>query len=323
MNNADLFSIEEIKDFEIYEIIIKNNKTNEFTSILPNSGARLKEVWLNNGKKNISILSKITNLNSNERDDIFNNSKLSPFAGRIEDGEYQFNNVKYNLFVNYPEENNSCHGFIYDKEFSVIDKVINDKSAYCVLRYEYDGENKGYPFKYSIEITYELSSINGLTCTTKILNESGKTIPLSDGWHHYYNLGLKVDDLELKFDSKEIIGLNSRNIPNGDKNCYTDFKIPDKIGKRFFDSCFKINENNGKAITELISKENDIHLNIWQDTGKDKYNYLVIYTPPQRDSIAIEPMTSNVNSFNNKEGLIQLAPQEEFKASFGILLIKN
>jgi len=323
MNNVDLFSIEEIKDFDIYEIMIKNNKTNEFISIIPNSGARIKELWLNNGKKNISILSKITNLNSNERDDIFNNAKLSPFAGRVDSGEYQFNNIKYNLFVNYSEENNACHGFIYDKVFSVIDKVINDQSAYCVLRYEYEGDTKGYPFKYSIEITYELSSINGLTCKTKILNESGKTIPLSDGWHHYYNLGLKVDDLQLKLNAEEIMGLNSRNIPDGNNEQFTEFKTPDRIGNRFIDSCFKIENNGGKAVTELISKENDIHLNIWQDTGKGKYNYLVIYTPPHRDSIAIEPMTSNVNTFNNMEGLIYLEPNEEFKSSFGINLIRN
>jgi hypothetical protein len=80
MNNANLFSIEEIKNSDIFEILISNNSTHEFISIIPNSGARLKEVHLNNGKKNISILSKIKDVNSNKRDEIFNNAKLSPFA---------------------------------------------------------------------------------------------------------------------------------------------------------------------------------------------------------------------------------------------------
>jgi aldose 1-epimerase len=84
-----------------------------------------------------------------------------------------------------------------------------------------------------------------------------------------------------------------------------------------------MDSHKSKAVTELISNDQNIHLNIWQETGRNKYEYLVIYTPPDRKSIAIEPMTSNVNSFNNGESLIQLAPGKEYSSSFGIYLEKD
>ena len=323
MNKESVFTIDEVKQSSFSEIIIKNNSTNEFVSIIPGYGGRLKELWLNNGKKNISIIKKINRIDSTDRDEIFANAKLSPFAGRISDGKYIFNNTTYNLGMNYPEEKNACHGFIYDKKFLVTDKNINDESACCKLEYKYEGGNEGYPFKYSIEIDYNLSASDGLKCTTKVTNNSKNIIPFGDGWHHYYDLGFKVNELELRLDVCELMELDSRNIPTGNKEAFSDFKIPAKLCDRSFDSCFKINARNGKVLTELISTKHDIHLNIWQETGNNKYEYLVIYTPPDRKTIAIEPMTSNVNAFNNGEGLIKLSPGEEYESSFGIYLIKS
>ena len=69
----------------------------------------------------------------------------------------------------------------------------------------------------------------------------------------------------------------------------------------------------------MICEKLNLNLQIWQDAGFNKYNYLVVYIPPDRKSIAIEPISSNINSFNNGEGLIILKPEEEFAASIGII----
>jgi aldose 1-epimerase len=316
------FTISDLEESNIPEIIIKNNFSDEFVSIIPGSGARVKELWLNNGKENISILKKIDRIDSIKRDDIFTNAKLSPFAGRIKNGQYIFNNVNYNIILNYPEENNACHGFIYNKSFRVTGQIKTEKYATCTLEYLYKNENEGYPFSYSIALNYKLSDGKGLTCTTEIINLSGSVIPISDGWHHYFDLGVPVDELKLKLDNPELIELDSRMIPNGGKKEYKIFTVQQEIGSRHFDSCFKL-KTKGKAETKLISEERNINLLIWQDTGPGKYNYLVIYTPPDRKSIAIEPISSNINSFNNKEGLILLPPGDKFVSGFGMYLSKK
>jgi aldose 1-epimerase len=55
----------------------------------------------------------------------------------------------------------------------------------------------------------------------------------------------------------------------------------------------------------------------------NKYNYVVLYIPPDRNSIAVEPMTSSIDAFNNKEGLIILKPEEFWSASMGFSLLKQ
>ncbi|MDR3628597.1 MAG: hypothetical protein P4L45_17255, partial [Ignavibacteriaceae bacterium] len=134
------FSITETNKADFTEIVIKNKLTGEFVSIIPEYGARIKELRLSNGKDIISILKAVTDINSNDRDDIFTNAKLSPFAGRIKDGKYSFQQTEYSLPINYPEENNACHGFIFNKSFSVVEKVLKGDSASCTLEYYYDNE---------------------------------------------------------------------------------------------------------------------------------------------------------------------------------------
>ncbi|MFA6977896.1 MAG: aldose 1-epimerase [Ignavibacteriaceae bacterium] len=315
------FSITEQNGINGTEIIVKNNSTNESFSILPDSGARVAELFLHNGQKIISVIKKIENVHSENRDDIFNNAKLSPFTGRIREGKYTFNSVAHQLIKNYPEENNACHGFVYNKNFKVIEKTVEENFASCSLEYCYLGNLQGYPFVFTIQLTYHLSQV-GLTCTTTITNNSRGRMPISDGWHFYFDLGIEIDNLKLKTENCELMELDSNMIPTGERKIFNEFIYGKIIGEMKFDSCFKF-KSIDKAETRLISDERKLDLTIWQEVGEGKYQYLVIYTSPDRKTIAIEPMTSNINSFNNGEGLIILNPNESFTASFGISLNKN
>ena len=83
MTNDHTFTIKRIKKQYSSEIIIVNNYTKEFFSIIPEYGGRLKELSLSNGEINISIIKKVKKIDSNDRDDIFTNAKLSPFAAAL------------------------------------------------------------------------------------------------------------------------------------------------------------------------------------------------------------------------------------------------
>ncbi len=318
-----LFTVDENKESNPLEITIKNNRTKEFTSIIPEFGGRLKELWLNNGKNNISVLRKVVNINTQNRDDLFTNAKLSPFAGRIKDAQFLFKNITYKMKKNFPEEGNACHGFIYSKRFHVVERGVSDKSARCTLRYVYEKGDDGYPFQYSIDLTYELSQKHGLTCVTKVVNNSETEIPIGDGWHHYFDLGVDISELNLKINALSTIELDATKIPTGKRAFQIPFKDLEKIGKHEIDSCFLVKSNSGETETRLVCKARNIDLHVWQETGPNKYNYVIIYTPPDRKSIAIEPISSNINSFNSGEDLIILSPGEEFVSKCGIYLRKE
>lgn len=316
----NIFQITEEIVSNVSFIKVENTKTQEHFRLIPEYGGRLSELYLKNETGLHKILRKVERIDSNNADDIFTNAKLSPFANRIENGKYNFNGKSFALPIMFPEENNSCHGFLYAKKFNVSNKEINNESASCSLSYKYDNEDEGYPFTYEIDLTYKLTLNDGLICTTRIKNLSTSAIPISDGWHHYFDLDVIVDNLMMKLDVLKVIEVNDKKIPTGISKPYEKFSKPELINKMNFDTCFLVNPNAGKSFTQLIDERNKINLTIWQETGKNKFNYLNVYIPSDRKSIAIEPMTSNINAFNNREGLIILNPYEEFNASIGFHL---
>ena len=89
-----------------------------------------------------------------------------------------------------------------------------------------------------------------------------------------------------------------------------------------FDTCFEIKPGkDGIQTTELHDEEAGLTIQLWQETGENKYNYIQVFIPPDRSSIALEPATCNINAFNNLEGLITLKPEETYEAAYGVRLL--
>lgn len=314
------FIIKEIFDKESREIIIKNKITGEYLTVLPEAGARLKEMVLENAGSYYPVLKKVESLEFKNLDDLFLNTKLSPFASRIVNGIYNHNDKEYQLPLNYTEEKNACHGFVYNSIFEVVGKDINDVEASCTLRFDYNNIYEGYPYNYTLLVTYKLQAKGGVVFRTEVVNNSDNEMPLSDGWHHYFILGDNINKLRIETGSMEKIELNNRLIPTGKTEAFNNFNELALLGESRFDNCFRLHRNGEINTVKLYSEEKNVTLNIWQQTGENKYNYIVIYTPVSRDSIAVEPMSSNVNAFNNKEGLVVLKPGNKFEAEFGVYL---
>jgi len=220
----------------------------------------------------------------------------------------------------YKDEGNAVHGLVYDKPFSILSKNIEEQFAEIIFSYDYDGDVPGYPFKYKIKISYMLDCKKGFFSKTIVQNKSNSEIPFGDGWHPFLTFNKNINNLYLKINTTEKILFDNGLIPTGAKEEYNRFNSLMKIGDVEFDNCYLLSNINKKHITELYDEKQNLKIILWQETEIGKYNYLQIYTPPHRTSIAIEPMTCNVNSFNNKEGLNILKPFEKFVADYGVYL---
>lgn len=319
------FQIENIAEgTEFHQIIIKNIRTKEFISILPALGARLNGAYLNSNGDLIPVLSALHSSDFKSNDELFNNAKLFPFAGRIRKGVYSFQNQTYQLPLNYTEEENACHGFLYRKKFILKSKNIFENFAEVELCCRSAEECKGYPFSFIIIVTYKISDTGKVKISTKVENLGSNQMLFSDGWHPYFTLGNSVDDLVVEFSGKEKIELNKFNVPTGSRLKLNDgFINKIEIANKKLDDVFRLSSYSKTNEVNLVSKKTGITLNIWQESGTNKYNYLVLYTPPDRKSIAIEPITSNIDSFNNKEDIIILNPGNIWSASYGFELNKN
>ncbi|MBX9851478.1 MAG: aldose 1-epimerase [Cytophagaceae bacterium] len=317
-----MFNIE-YSDFDEYKLVkLVNEKTGEYFSFLPNQGATINQLALKGKDGRIHELvdpSFDFERRLQERLEIFKGSKLFPFPNRINSGNYVFAEEVYQLPINYPEEGHAIHGLVLESRFTILEEKIEKGSVAATIQYKYDREFDGYPFKFDLNVTFSLST-SGFRCKTEVWNKDNVDIPVGDGWHPYFKTGIKVDDLWLSLPSHAIVEVDSKKIPTGKLIYNNQFDELTKIEKRSLDTCFKLSSNRDDVVINLVDKSKNLKICIWLESGSDKYQYVQIYIRPDREAIAIEPMTCVPNAFNNKHGLIVIPPGKQMDFNWGISL---
>lgn len=311
------FNVEKLGEYERH--VLFNEKTGEHVTIIPEFGAMLNAFTISTKKGELFNLIDGYSTSQKIADEIgksFKGTKLSPFANRINRGKYCYNGNSYQLDINLEEEGHALHGLLYRSPFKLDHHSADEDAVSAVYSYLYASEKIGFPFKYKLLVTFRFTSKNQFTCTTEIKNVSDTTMPLGDGWHPVFKTDVSVDNMHVKFTAEDQVNLNG--IMPGQKAIEFDrFKDYKAIGEQSFDHCFKL-KTPGNSVFSLLYEILGLRINVWQETGDDKYNYMHLYTPKDRQSIAIEPVTCAPDAFNNGEGLKELQPGEEISLSYGI-----
>lgn len=300
---------------------LTDSQTGEYASVLPFLGGTINNITLRHNNNLIEILDGyISDTNAKETlNSSFKGSNLFPFPNRIKGGKYEFHGVNYQLPVNFPDENNAIHGLIFESEFDILKCSDGDDECVLVIIYKPERKPDGYPFDYILEVEYKWQKENLFQCTSKVTNKSNVDIPVGIGWHPYFHAATgKVDDLLLQFPAEEVLEVNDKMIPTQKTKSFSSFNKLKPIANTQLDHCFVLKTDSNPAEIIIKNDKLDFGYTIWQETGVNKYNFLQIYTPPTRKSIAIEPMTCIPDSFNNKTGLIVLAPGASSSTSWGI-----
>ena len=316
-----MFSIIEKKENGFDKIILKDI-TGTFAEIIPSCGAILHSFTVIKDGKDFNVIESYENeadFKNNVTSKGFLGCKLSPFVCRINKGIYNFDGKEYHI-QKYFDRNNALHGELYDQSFTVIAENSDEQKATVSMKHEYKGSDPGYPFKYDCIVTYELCKNNKLNVITRVINKDECSMPVQDGWHPYFTLGNKIDELELQFQSNEIVEFNDELIPTEKLIPYKDFNKAKKLGDTFFDNCFTLNFSEGQPMCCLQNTEKNIQVEIYTD---ESYPYLQFYTPKHRNSIAIENISGAPDAFNNGMGFKILSPDESafFKTSYKITLL--
>ncbi|QHI39213.1 Aldose 1-epimerase [Kordia antarctica] len=249
----------------------------------------------------------LADLDTSTYKDNYASSILFPFANRIKDGEYTFNDSKYKLDCNEVDKNNALHGLVYNKTFVCIHKVTTADYACVTLQYKDGGKHKGFPFKFNIELTYTLSK-SGIILSITIVNKSKKTFPFTLGWHPYFN-SVNLDNSSINFKSTKKYVLDSQQIISGETDL--DFEMPLQLKGTKLDDGYPLETNEIDFSTPAYC------FNI---RSSAKENFLQLYTPPQPNIIAIEPMTGAADNFNNKIGLQTLQPNETYTVKWSMAI---
>ena len=304
-----MFAIEVNKKNGFDQIVLRDTISKTFVEITPSCGATLHGFTVLHNQWPVNIIDHYDS--KADFDDTvtsrgFKSCKLSPFACRINKATYRFGEKEYHI-EKFLLNGSALHGLLYDAPFAITDQYADEASAGVAMKYSYMGTDKGYPFKYDCIVAYHLKKDNELSVVTEIINKDAGLIPIQDGWHPYFSLGTKVDNLQLEFQSKEILVFDDALIPTGELKPYREFDSLKKIGDTFFDNCFTLNFAECQPLCVLRDPEKKLQVEIRPDKH---YPYLQIYTPPHRNSIAIENLSAPPDTFNNKIDLITLQPRE-------------
>lgn len=271
-----------------------------YAKIHLNLGGSLHELVL----KNNHVIKDLFPLTYNNT---YASSILFPFANRVADGLYKFEDKEYALEINQLEENNALHGLVYDKTFELIDQTTAKDKAFVVLRYTELKHKKGFPYTYQIDLKYTLTK-DSIDLNVVIKNTDTKIFPFTIGWHPYFT-SIDLFKSKLYFKSNKKAVFNQRNITLGLNHIdlIKEFNIEDKR----LNDCFVLDNH------EIIFETPNYNFVL---TSSEKDCFLQLYTPLHPNTIAIEPTTGISNSLNNGIGLKTLNPDEIYSISWNLIL---
>jgi len=252
----------------------------------------------------------IEDLNPLPYEDTFASSVLFPYASRIKDGKYTFQQKDYTLKINKKEENNAIHGFVYNKTFEILEQKTSKAEASVKIQFIENNTTQGFPFKYTIQLLYTLTK-SSLKLKVFIINNDVKPFPFTLGWHPYFYSSDLFNSF-LFFNSDKKICFDERLILNGVNEITLEKGFQIKDSK--LDDAYILNNN------KISFKTPDYEIGI---SATSSNNFLTIYTPNKENTLAIEPCTGPSNSFNNKMGLQILQPRKEYQLTWEISLIES
>ena len=313
------FSVRRINEREDLIVLLKDEEGGAEATIFPSCGGILNQLSIPAHGTPINVIDGYESpedFRKNAELKGFRSCKLSPYVCRIPEARYNFAGKEYHI-GKFKLQDAVIHGLLYNLPFNITGEQAGNDHAALTLEVQYKGEDEGFPFAYTCTVEYRLSPHGALSLTTTIKNESGGLMPISDGWHPYFKFDRKIDDLQLEFQSKEILEFNEGLVPTGKLNAYGDFSSLKQIGDKFFDNSFTLNFAECQPMCLLRDPRQNIQLEILPDPS---YPYLQVYTPPHRNSIALENLSSAPNAFNNQMGLITLNAGESrsFKTQYRI-----
>ncbi|MBG7613500.1 aldose 1-epimerase [Polaribacter sp. BAL334] len=295
-----MFTIHQQQSENNVILTLENASKSSKVVISLHEGARVSSLIL----ASKTIIKEIPNF---DYKDSYAASILFPFVSRIENGIYEFEYKKYQLDCNQAGIN-ALHGLVYNKVFVIKNQEVTSDFASVTLGYIENNPPVGFPFKYALELTYKCTNTN-LEIHIQVTNIDEHLFPFTIGWHPYFyteNLAEAV----VKFNSNQQIAFDEKLITKEIIPYENDeiFVIKDKQ----LDDCFVMDDNKIKFETA------EYQLEITSDSA---HNFLQMYTPPNRNLIAIEPMTGISNSFNNKIGLQVLAPEKTYEITWNLSII--
>ena len=230
------------------------------------------------------------------------NPFLAPWANRIDQPAFFFEGKKYLLnpdLRNFRLDGNGkpIHGLlVFASQWKVVTLWADERGAQVTSRLEF-WRNAGwmaqFPFAHDIEMTYRLRD-GALEVLTVVENTGDQSMPLSLGYHTYYQAPGARDQWKVHIPARDQLVLSSELVPTGETR---PMALPDPVSlaETQLDDVFSnlIRGPDGRATFWVEGAGRRIAVEFGP-----RYPVGVVYAPRGRGFVCFEPMTGPTNAFN-------------------------
>ena len=284
-------------------IRLADKKTDTVVSIVPSIGAVVFEMKIHGA--NIISFSPASLDAFRQRPSYTGIPFLGPWANRLDEQGFYANgkHFAFNMDLGNVTGAHPIHGFLSWAPREIVSMNADGKSAWLTTRLEVYRNPlwmAQFPFAHTIDVTHRLR--NGeLEVSTKVENLSSDPMPLSIGFHPYFQLtDSPRDEWRLSVPARIQYVLSSDKIPTGETRPIEQlFPTPQSVALKDFnlDDLFGdlARDASGQAKMAVTGKRQKVEV-----VFGTKYTALVIFSPKGggRSFVCFEPMTGITDAMN-------------------------
>lgn len=226
---------------------------------------------------------------------------LFPFPNRIRNAKFVWKGHDYALPLP-PDKPHAIHGFCLDRAWRVTERTTD--TLVCVFQLSVDAPDRRHlwPADFRIEARHTVSG-NRLATQFRITNPDQRPLPWGLGTHAYFKVplhpGSQPADCHFHVNVREEWEL-AGNVPTGTRHALAaddTLRTGVRFGERAFDSAFTGWERVGDVLTASVLDEK-AGLVLQQTCDANYFREAVVFTPPGRNAVCIEPYTCVTDAVN-------------------------
>ena len=182
--------------------------------------------------------------------------------------------------------------------------------ARAVLILDHHGPAEQWPFSYQAIMTFVLGD-RSLEVTIRFENTDARAQPVGIGFHPFFP---RSDETELGFSASGVWKAGPDALPKARLAVEGEwsFDPPREVAGSKLDNCYS--GWNREAVLRWPSRGTGLRI-----TASEPFGHLVVYTPPGRGYLAVEPTSNMTDAVNRMDipdnGLRVLQPGEALEAT--------
>jgi aldose 1-epimerase len=234
---------------------------------------------------------------------------LFPFPGRLRGGRLVADGKEYRLPLNDSTKQHAIHGFTPRNPWRVTDWNGDQHFAFVTgqfnLAKDLPDALPHWPSDFHLSVTYRLSR-DRLRVEAAVANPGPNPLPFGLGYHPYFRLpGVHDPDVGghvLKANVGEVWEAEE-SLPTGSRLAVPpelDFRTPKPIAATQLDHVFTGVSSAARlgGLTELAVLSHPSATGRVRFLADANFRELVLFTPPHRQAVAVEPYTCSADASN-------------------------